>query len=113
MHSLGAERAVSGCGAGLPMDTARLAGRMRFRGASLASPGSPPGPQLTTRQFRRSSEDEVEAGGDGGKVLAGVGEPAEAEGEDAEGAAIGAFEEGAEAMLEDEGALSEDEAGRE
>src|SRR5215216_3636927 len=41
---------------------------------------------------------------------AGPIEPAEAEGEDAEGAAIGPLEERAEAMLEDEGALSEDEA---
>jgi hypothetical protein len=52
----------------------------------------------------------VEASGDGSEVLAGVGEPAEAEGENAEGAAVGALKDRAEAMLEDEGALSEDEA---
>ena len=40
-------------------------------------------------------------------------EPAEAEGEEAEGATVRAFEDGAEAVVEDEDALSEDEAGGE
>ena len=40
-------------------------------------------------------------------------EPAEAEGEEAEGASVGAFEDTAEVVLENEDALSEDEAGGE
>ena len=39
--------------------------------------------------------------------------PAEAEGEEAEGGAIGAFEDVAQAAVEDEDALSEDEEGGE
>ena len=40
-------------------------------------------------------------------------DPAEAEGEEAEGASVGAFEDAALSMLEDEDALGEDEAGGE
>src|SRR5215213_4769913 len=46
-------------------------------------------------------------------MRSGAVEPAQAEGEEAEGASVGAFEDVAVAMLEDEEALEQDEAGGE
>ena len=58
-------------------------------------------------------EGEVEGRGAGDEVRTNAIEPAEAEGEEAERAAIGTFEDVAVAVLEDEDALGEDEAGGE
>ena len=58
-------------------------------------------------------EGESEARGEGDEVSACAVEPAEAEGEETEGASVGAFEDGSVAVLEDKDALGEDEAGGE
>src|SRR5437763_7603396 len=56
-------------------------------------PVAAPAKGLTTRQVGKPGAGEEEGSGDGGDVLAGGGEPAAAEGDDAEGAASGALEE--------------------